>query len=70
MQRNNFFYFQGIPSKKISEEVHRALAEVHLTEQAGVFAKHLSGGQKRKLSIAIALIGDPKVCEKYLQIYI
>jgi ABC-type multidrug transport system ATPase subunit len=24
-------------------------------------AKNLSGGQKRKLSIAIALIGDPKI---------
>lgn len=26
-------------------------------------AKNLSGGQKRKLSVAIAILGDPKVPE-------
>lgn len=25
-------------------------------------AKNLSGGQKRKLSVGIAILGDPKVC--------
>ncbi|GBP64686.1 ATP-binding cassette sub-family A member 5 [Eumeta japonica] len=56
-----FAAIKGIPRKNISSEVQRALSEVHLTEQADVFTKHLSGGQKRKLSIAIALIGDPKI---------
>ncbi|KPJ13052.1 ABC transporter A family member 6 [Papilio machaon] len=51
----------GIPSKRLSEEVHKAMSEVGLLEQAEVFSKHLSGGQKRKLSIAIAFIGDPKI---------
>lgn len=53
--------FQGVPPKQVSEQVHKSLVEVGLLEQVGVFAKHLSGGQKRKLSIAIAMIGDPKV---------
>lgn len=53
--------FQGIPRKRLSEEIHKALSDVGLLDQANVFAKHLSGGQKRKLSIAIAFIGDPKV---------
>jgi ABC-type polar amino acid transport system ATPase subunit len=34
---------------------------VGLKDQDNVFAMNLSGGQKRKLSVAIALIGDPKV---------
>lgn len=45
----------------MSDEINRALSDVGLMEQASVFSKHLSGGQKRKLSIAIAFIGDPKV---------
>ncbi|KAJ0173327.1 hypothetical protein K1T71_011503 [Dendrolimus kikuchii] len=56
-----FAAVKGIPRKRISEEIHKALSEVGLLDQAGVFSKHLSGGQKRKLSIAIAFIGDPKI---------
>lgn len=54
-------FLQGIPRKRVSDEINKALSDVGLLEQAGVFSKHLSGGQKRKLSIAIACIGDPKV---------
>ena len=34
---------------------------VDIVDQADVFVMNMSGGQKRKLSVAIALIGDPKV---------
>ncbi len=37
------------------------LAEVGLTEKAHSRSSTLSGGQKRKLSLGIALIGDSKV---------
>jgi ABC-2 type transport system ATP-binding protein len=37
------------------------LAEVELTEKATNRVKELSGGQKQRLSIAIALVNDPKV---------
>jgi ABC-2 type transport system ATP-binding protein len=37
------------------------LGEVQLTEKAGSNAKELSGGQRQRLSIAIALVNDPKV---------
>lgn len=54
-------FFQGIPQWRLEKEVTRAMQEVSLGENAHKFAKHLSGGQKRKLSVAIAIIGDPKV---------
>ena len=38
-----------------------SLADVGITEKRDTRAKELSGGQKRKLSVAVALIGDPKV---------
>lgn len=37
------------------------LAEVELTDKAKAEAKELSGGQRQRLSIAIALVNDPKV---------
>ncbi|XP_061382063.1 cholesterol transporter ABCA5-like isoform X3 [Danaus plexippus] len=56
-----FAAVKGIPRKRVPGEVQRALSEVGLLDQMHVFSKHLSGGQKRKLSIAIAFIGDPKI---------
>ena len=37
------------------------LAKVGLTEKARSMASTLSGGQKRRLSVAMSLIGDPNV---------
>ena len=37
------------------------ITEVDLQEKTDVAAKKLSGGQKRKLSVGIALIGDPTI---------
>jgi ABC-2 type transport system ATP-binding protein len=37
------------------------LAEVGLTANQGIRAKHLSGGQTRRLLLAVALIGDPEL---------
>lgn len=45
----------------IEYEVMKTLRDIDLTDKANASAKHLSGGQKRKLSIGIAVIGDPKV---------
>lgn len=39
----------------------KALKDIDLIEKADTFAKNLSGGQKRKLSVGIAIIGDPKI---------
>lgn len=45
----------------MAQEVPKLLHDVGLTEKAGTIAKELSGGMKRKLSLAIALVGNPKV---------
>ena len=37
------------------------MKEVDLKDQAITYSEKLSGGQKRKLCVGIAMIGDPKV---------
>ncbi|XP_015178211.1 PREDICTED: ABC transporter A family member 1-like isoform X2 [Polistes dominula] len=50
-----------IPKSMIEYEVKKTLKDIDLVEKADTFAKYLSGGQKRKLSVGIAIIGDPKI---------
>ena len=47
-----------------------ALDSVGLADQSRVQSVKLSGGQKRKLSVAIAIIGDPKVRLLHVLIYL
>ncbi|CAD6242712.1 GSCOCT00009542001.2-RA-CDS [Cotesia congregata] len=56
-----FAAVRGIPNSMIELEVKKTLKDIDLTEKADTFAKYLSGGQKRKLSVGIAIIGDPKI---------
>ncbi|KAK1133937.1 hypothetical protein K0M31_011724 [Melipona bicolor] len=56
-----FAAVRGIPKSMIEHEVKKTLKDIDLTEKADTFAKYLSGGQKRKLSVGIAIIGDPKI---------
>jgi len=42
-------------------QVKKTLKDIDLVEKADTFARYLSGGQKRKLSVGIAIIGDPKI---------
>ncbi|MEI7423356.1 MAG: ABC transporter ATP-binding protein [Prolixibacteraceae bacterium] len=48
-------------TKKRNEIVEKMLEEVGLYEARNRFANNLSGGMKRRLGIAQALIGDPKL---------
>ena len=51
-----------IPDKKIRiEKVNALIAKFELDSVADVKASHLSGGQKKRLVIAIALLGEPKI---------
>lgn len=45
----------------IPAEVEKILKDIDLKEKADSVTQNLSGGQKRKLSVGIALIGDPKI---------
>jgi ATP-binding cassette, subfamily A (ABC1), member 3 len=56
-----FSIFKGVPRSKIKPEIDQILIDVHMTDKKDALAKNLSGGQKRKLSIAIALIGGSEV---------
>ncbi|XP_052793280.1 ATP-binding cassette sub-family A member 9-like isoform X2 [Mya arenaria] len=47
--------------KQIEQEVKLALERVKLTDQKDTLSSALSGGQKRKLCLTIALIGDSKL---------
>jgi len=51
----------GIPVKERKEKVETLLKKVNLTEHRRKKVKELSGGMKRRLGIAQALIHDPKV---------
>jgi len=56
-----FASFKGIKGANLKEEVQQMIEAVGLTEKKTTFAKQLSGGQKRKLSVGIAFIGGSRV---------
>lgn len=51
----------GLNGKQRAERTRQLLAKVNLTEQQHKKVRALSGGMKRRLGIAQALLGDPKV---------
>ena len=52
---------KGIREEDINRVVDGKIAEMGLTEYAGRSAGTYSGGNKRKLSVAIAMIGEPSI---------
>jgi len=56
-----FARIRGVPENLIELETEKTLKDIDLAKKADTVAAKLSGGQKRKLSIGIALIGDPKI---------
>ena len=52
---------KGIPSNEIHAEIDQMLIVLHLEAKRKAYARSLSGGMKRKLSVGIALIGGSKV---------
>lgn len=55
-----FGVIKGLTGYQLHEAVDKVIQEVGLTEKRYVLSTALSGGMKRKLSLAMALIGDPK----------
>ena len=56
-----FCAIKGVPVGNVAAEVDKGIREVGLTEKRNAQSSTLSGGQKRKLSVAIALIGGSRV---------
>ncbi|KAG2423312.1 hypothetical protein HXX76_015459 [Chlamydomonas incerta] len=54
-------HVKGLPWRKVAEEEAALLDKVKLTYAAGQRAGAYSGGMKRRLSVAIALLGDPRI---------
>ena len=56
-----FCIFKGYKSKNIENEINKTLDDFELKNIRNIRAKNLSAGQRRKLSIAISLIGGSKI---------
>jgi len=52
--------FRGVPRDRAGAQAAAMLAEVGLKDKADAAAGTLSGGQRRKLSLAIAFVGGPR----------
>nr|XP_058904346.1 cholesterol transporter ABCA5 isoform X3 [Kogia breviceps] len=52
---------KGVPANNVIQEVQKVLLDLDMQAIKDNQAKKLSGGQKRKLSIGIAVLGNPKV---------
>ena len=62
--RQNIAYFSamsGQSRKQIKLTIDHVLTEVDMMQKADELVSDLSGGQKQRVSLAIALIGSPKV---------
>ena len=56
-----FARIRGMAEKEVPGEVEAILSDIDLADKKDDIVKNLSGGQKRKLSVGVALIGDPKI---------
>ncbi|ETO28440.1 ATP-binding cassette sub-family A member 3 [Reticulomyxa filosa] len=56
-----FARLKGVTADKVEAEVNDMVQRIGLLEKRAKFPTELSGGQKRKLSLGIALIGGSKI---------
>ena len=55
-----FYEFKGADKSNKTEEINKLLEDIGVADKRDNLAKQLSGGNKRKLSVAIALCGGSK----------
>ncbi|XP_066091781.1 ABC-type organic anion transporter ABCA8-like [Saccopteryx bilineata] len=56
-----FAKIKGIPPQEVEQEIQRILLELEMKNVQNILAQNLSGGQKRKLTLGIAFLGDPPI---------
>ncbi|XP_073463288.1 cholesterol transporter ABCA5-like [Aquarana catesbeiana] len=56
-----FAQIKGVPRSKVKSEVEKVLSDLDIENIEDMKANKLSGGQRRKLTLGIALLGDPKI---------
>jgi len=56
-----FARLKGVPENQVKTEVQARLKDVLLESAANLESRGYSGGMLRRLSLAIALLGDPKI---------
>jgi len=56
-----FGHIKGLPPNTVKDEAASLLEKVKLTAAAKQTSGSYSGGMKRRLSVAISLLGDPKI---------
>lgn len=56
-----FAQFKGVPAMDLDAHVERRLHDVSLTKVAEAPVMTFSGGMKRRLSVAMSAVGDPKI---------
>jgi ABC-type multidrug transport system fused ATPase/permease subunit len=55
------------PPGDVPRDIDETIALAGLTEKASALGTRLSGGQRRRLDFALALIGDPEQCGAAVQ---
>ncbi|XP_028617102.1 ATP-binding cassette sub-family A member 8-B [Grammomys surdaster] len=56
-----FAKIRGIPPQDVEKEVQRVLLELEMENIQDILAQNLSGGQKRKLTFGITILGDSQI---------
>ncbi|XP_023569656.1 ATP-binding cassette sub-family A member 9 isoform X4 [Octodon degus] len=56
-----FANVKGILPQEVEQEVQKILRELDMENIRDILAQNLSGGQQRKLTFGIAILGDPQV---------
>lgn len=63
------FQLKGLPLKEAKSDGLKLLKLLDLQQKKNELVNTLSGGMKRKVSLAIALIGNPEVRKTIIIIY-
>lgn len=56
-----FGTFRGLEGDVLKDEVDKLVRDVNLEEKRNEYSKNLSGGQRRRLSVAMAFSGGSQV---------